>query len=878
MALSFLRKLLRRRAFEAELDQELQLHLELETERNMKKGMDEAAARARARADFGGVERFKDEVRDARGLTALDDVARDVRFALRTLRKSPGFVVVAVLCLSLGIGANAALFSVLNAVLLRPLPYAQPERLVRVFETQPARGPNWTGSVSWPNFVDFREQAKSFEHLVAYQVAGMNLSGQAGPSQRVRASFATEGFFEALRPRLLLGRPFTPEEHVRGKEHVAILSERAWEERFGRNPAVLGKTLTLDGSPYEIVGVAADAFRFPPQGDRSDLFAPYVPQPRQETARGSHYLFVLGQLGAGATLESANAELKQIAARLAEAYPQQQGGRSASVASFTEVLVGFFRPALLLLLGAVALVLLIACANVANLLLARGAARRQEVALRLALGASRARIVGQLLVESLILALGGAALGVLIAQWGLAALKPLAQRALPMVETLSLDLRVLAFLAGISLISAVLFGWVPALQATRLDLRAGMSEATRATGSGSARRFRSALVVSELALSLVLLVGAGLLLRGFSELIATPSGMEPSGVLTARLSVPPAKFAERPISSELLFPSLERARALPGVTHAGAISLLPIQAAWVNGDYALEGAPKPEPGKEPQAEYRVSTPGVFKALGIPLLAGREFTEQDGEEGSLGILVNRALEKEAFHGESAVGKRLLLDGTPIPILGVVGDVRQAGLDRAPMPEIHVPYRWKEVAAWTTDMTLVVKTPLPPLSLAPSLREAVASVDPQQPLYDVLTLEEVIVRSTSNRRLNLILLGSFAAIALLLSAAGLYGVLAYLVAQRTQEIGVRMALGAQATDVIRMVMKEGGRLAALGIALGLAGALALGRLIESLLFSVSVRDPATLAVVPAVLAAVALVACYLPARRAARVDPVLAIKAD
>ncbi len=860
-----LRALFGRGAFERDLDEELRFHFEMEVEKRVRQGMTPDAARLQAMKDFGGVQRFKDEVRDVRGLTVFDNLSRDVRFALRTLRRSPGFFAVAVLCLSLGIGANAALFSVVNAVLLRPLPYAAPERLARLYETQPGRGPSWTGSVSWPNFADWREQARSFDRLFAFQATGMNLRVPAG-AERVSATQASDGFFDALGPRFLLGRPFAPEEFQRGRDRVVVLSEPAWARRFDRDPAALGKTLTLDGAPYEVVGVVPATFRFP-SDERTDVYVPLVPPEEMERNRGNHSLAVVGRLRPGVTLEAANAELRQLAAQLAAAHPEQQVGRSASALALTETVVSRVRPALLLMLGAVALVLLIACANVANLLLARGASRRQELALRVALGASRRRIVGQLLVESGVLALAGAGLGLLFAYWGLTALQPLAEEALPLAEPLTLDGPVLLFLVLASATSAVVFGLAPALQSTKLGLRGGHQVS---------RRFRDTLVIAEVALSLLLLVGAGLFLRGFITLLLTPPGVTAQGVLTARLTASPGRYGDRPLSSALLSPTLERVRALPGVEAAGMISLLPIRQAWTNLEYAIEGAPKPEPGKAPLAEYRITSPGLFKALGVPVVAGRDFTEEDGQAEELRGIVNQAFVREAFNGGDALGRRILLD-PPVTIVGVVGDVRQAGLDLAPLAELHLPYNHKESIGWGS-MTLVVRTPREPMALAGGLRAAVASVDADQPLYDVASMEDVISRSMSNRRLQLLLLGTFALMAFLLSSAGLYGVLAYLVSQRTQEIGVRMALGAQALDVVALVMKQGGRLAGLGILLGLAGALALGKLIEGLLYGVSARDPLTLAGIALAQAAVALLACYLPARRAARVDPVLAIKAE
>ncbi|MBF5045176.1 ABC transporter permease [Aggregicoccus sp. 17bor-14] len=808
----------------------------------------------------------------------LDGLKQDLRFALRSLGKSPAFVAVAVLCLALGIGANAAIFSVVNAVLLRPLPYAQPERLVRLYETQPGRGASWTGSVSWPNYRDWVEQTRSFEQLVAVDVRSKNLSGPDG-AERVPTTAATGNLFALAGVQPLLGRTFLPGEDAPGAAPVAVLGEGLWRRRFGADPGVLGRSITLDGTSVTVVGVMPATFRFLPTSD-AELFVPFVPSEQVATSRGSHGLAVVGRLRPAVSLEAANTELREVARRIEQANPDAQTGRSASAVSLTRTVVQGVQPALLVLLGAVFLVLLIACANVANLLLARGAGRQHEVAVRLALGASRGHIVRQLLVESLVLSLGGALLGVLLAHWGLDALASLAERALPRTGGIGLDGGVMAFLLVLSVASALLFGLAPALQSSRADLRASLSDGSgKATASGGHKRFRSALVVAELALSLVLLVGAGLLVRGFVALLNTDPGLHPEGVLTAHLALPQDRYKEGEAGPRLLAPVLERTRALPGVQGAALISMLPIQSAWTNGSYTIVGEAPPQAGQEPIAEYRGTSPGFFATLGIPLLAGRDFTEADGVKGAvMPVIVNEALARRHFGGQEAIGKQLRVGDTLAQVVGVVGNVHQAGLHLAPLAEIHIPYNHPELSGWLNDMTLVVKSALPPDSLAASLRQVVRSVDADQPLYQVQTMQEVIERSVANRRLTLLLLGSFAVIALVLAAAGLYGVISYLVAQRTRELGIRMALGAQAGDVVRLVMRQGAGLTLWGIGLGIAGALALSRLVESLVYGVSARDPVTFAGLALVLAGISLLASWLPARRAARVDPVLAIKAE
>ena len=863
-----LHSLTARGQFESDLDEEMQFHLEMETAKNVERGLRPVEARELAERQFGPADRFKDEVRDVRGVTWIDDVRRDVRFGLRSLRRSPGFTVVAVLCLALGIGANAAIFSVLNAVLLRPLPYAEPDRLVRAYET--FGGGKRQGSVSMANFLDWQAQTPGFERLAAWTEVSLNLQGGGSP-ERIPVVAGTADLFSLLGVPPLAGRTFGKRE----TGNVIVLSEKLWRRRFGGDRSLVGRTIQLDGEIYTVLGVMPAAFTFPPDSV-ADAWGYFDPSPQTRKNRSGHMLGVVGRLKPGVTVAQSLAQLRQVAARLEKAYPNEQAERSADVQPLRETVVGRSRPALLILFGAVALVLLIACANVANLLLARAAVRRREVAVRLSLGASRARLVRQFLVESLVLALAGALLGALLARLGLAVLEPLAQGSLPIPGGIPLDGRVFAFLLAVAAFSGLAFGLVPALQASREDVRDTLSDAgAKSTAGGRQKYFRSALVVLEIALSLVLLVGAGLLLRGFLRLSGTPSGLVSNGVLTAHVAVPDAKI--KGAVPRLFQPVLDKVRHLPGVRSAGVVSILPIQDAWVNGSYKVEGRPAPPAGLEPIAEYRVASPDFFASLGIPILHGRDFAESDGGPGVRRVIINEALARQQFPGENPVGRQLRIDtAAPHTIIGVVGSVRQAGLDLQPLPEIYNPYTEVGAEGSLYNATLVIRTSVPPAGLAAALRQAVRSVDPSLPLFKVETMEEVVTESLASQRLNLWLLGIFAAIAFVLSAAGLYGVISYLVAQRTREIGVRIALGAQTRDVIGLVMRQGAGLTAAGIGLGLLGALAFTRVLANLLYGVSARDPLTFSGVAALLAGVALLATWLPARRAARVDPMLAIR--
>lgn len=818
------------------------------------------------------MDQTQDRSMDSNGSHWLEDLGRDVRLGLRSLLRSPAFATVAVLCLALGIGANAALFSVLNAVLLRPLPFTEPDRLVRIYE----KLDEMQGSVSLPNLADWQEQNTGFEKLAGYEMDSRNLQAGGDP-ERIRAVESTPELFSILRVPPLHGRTFQAGADEPGRDRIAVISEDLWRTRFGADPSLVGRTIRLDRLPHTVIGVMPGSFDFPPGGNATDVWVLHeTGEPRQEN-RGAHYLSVVGRLKEGTSLEEATAQLVTVAARIEKEYPDQQTGRSVLAQPLQESLVGRVRPALLVLFGAVGLVLLIACVNVANLLLARATIRRREVAVRLALGATRGRLVRQFLVESLVLSFAGAALGLLLARWLLAVLAPLAESALPVFREFPLDGRVFTFLLGVAVFSGLLFGIIPALQASRGDVRETLSEGGgKATGTRRQQLFRQTLVVAEIALSLILLVGAGLLLRGFYKLSGTEPGLVADNVLTAHLPVPAEQIESAP--PRLFRPLLQEIRSLPGVRSAAVISMLPIQEAWTNASFAVEGRPELPLNQQPMAEIRVVSPEFFATLGIPLLRGRDFTERDGENGPKELIINDTLARKHFPGEDPIGKRILFGPERMTIVGVVGEVRQAGLDEDPLSEMYFPYALKDAVGLLSDAVLVLRTSGAPESLAGPLRGALKKVDPTLPLFDVLTMQEVIDESLAERRLQLWLLGFFATVALVLAATGLYGVISYLVAQRTREIGVRIALGAQKRDVMGLILRQAAALAGIGIFLGLAGALVFTRAMDSLLYGISSRDPLTYAALAALLATVALVASWLPARRASRVNPMVAIRAE
>jgi putative ABC transport system permease protein len=804
----------------------------------------------------------------------MNTLWQDVRFGLRVLAKSPGFTAVALVVLALGVGANTAIFSVVNAVLLRPLPFEHAERLVQAKRVNVKKGTT-TSAHSFPNFADMRAQSNSFEALAAYNDTDAALTG-AGAPERVSGVSASADIFRVLGVGAQLGRAFAPDDERPGGAPVVVITHGTWQRRFGADPQVVGREVTLDGKPKTVVGVLPADFQFPFANQAPEYFTPLDPQGDMEKQRGANYLQVLGRLKEGVPVAQAEAELKAIAARLEQQYPDANEGRSVALVSAQEEMVGNLRATLLVLLGAVGFVLLVACANVANLQLARASGRGREMAIRTALGASRARVMRQLLTEGLLLSVAGGALGLLFAVWGVALISSFVPADIPRFKEVGLDPTVLGFTFAASLLAGVAFGLAPALQASRVDLGESLKEGGRGATAGRTRnRVRSLLIVSEVALSLVLLVGAGLLVKSFWRLRNTNPGFNPQRVLSASVSLPEVKYSKDEQLVQFYRQALGRAAALPGVEAAAAIMPLPLGSNDINISFMAEDRPDPGPGSRPVAGTRVITPDYLRVMGVPLLRGRAFNDRDTADAPKVLIVNETLARQLFPGEDPLGKRLAIGLNSIhgEIVGVVGDVHSRGLEREAGLELYVPYEQTPF----NSMQLVLRTKEgDPAALAAPLRAAVREIDKDVPLYEVKTMEQLVADSVARQRFSMTLLAAFAGLALALAAVGIFSVMSFLVAQRTHEIGVRVALGAQARDILRMVVRYGMGLALAGVAAGLAGAFALTRLMSGLLYGVSATDPVTFAGVSLLLVVVALAACLVPARRATKVDPMVALR--
>jgi putative ABC transport system permease protein len=805
----------------------------------------------------------------------METFLQDLRFGARTLRRNPGFTIVAVITLALGIGANSAIFSVVNAVLLRPLPYAEPDRLMRVFASAPERGLSQT-NLSFRHVTALEEENRSFERVGAYTSDSANLTGIDEPLQ-LNVTRMSAGVLDVLKIYPAAGRNFLPEEDKAGAPHVVILSHNLWKNQFGGAPDVVGRAITLDALSYTVVGIMPAGFNFP--GGQIDAWIPRVSEPsflnRDAVERGAGYLNLVARLKPGITRQQARADVDSIAAN-DNAASQLDLAFGLLAVPLPEVATQGVRPTLYILLGAVGFVLLIACANVANLLLAKAAGRQKEIAVRAALGASRVRLVRQFLTESVLLALMAGALGVALASWGVALLVSAATGNIPRAAEISVDGRVLGFTILIAVVTGVVFGLAPALQASKADLNDTLKDTSRGSGGGSRRaRIRGALVVTEVALSVILLIGAGLLIRSFVRLQGVDAGFNPTHLLVANINLPASKYSQPAERAGFYRRLSEDLASLPGVTSVGVVQGLPLTGFDARTPIAIDGRPVPPMPERPIVSVGIVSPDFFETFGIPLLQGRFFTEHDDEAGPVAVLINRSFARKYFPDEDPIGKRLLGGGPQLQareIVGVVGDIRQIGLNTSPAEGFYLCSNQRPQLA----MNVVLRTEGPPLALSNALRSRVIAIDRDQPVATIQTMEEVVSNSISNQRFTLLLLGLFAAVALVLAAIGIYSVMAYTVTQRTGEIGLRMALGAQTRDVMKLVVGQGMTTALIGVAVGVGGAFALTRLMTSLLFSITATDPITFVAIPVILTGVALAACFVPARRAARVDPMVALR--
>lgn len=878
---SFLRNFFLRRSVEEDLEREVRSHVELLADENMRAGMNPQEAERAARIELGGIEQVKEQVREQRIGNWLRSILSDCRFALRQLRKEPGFTAITLLTLAVGIGANTAMFSLIDVVLLRPLPFHDPDHVVAV-ESIDLHDPTQGGDISYPAFLDWRSQSHSFAGMSVYNVTGLTYTGGTQP-ESIRSAVVSANLFSTLGVAPALGRTFTQEEDRPGNsQNPVVLSYEFWQSHFDGDPSIVGQSLTLDGQRYSVIGVMPDGFQFPIQKDRVELWITIARDLQgnvgMATQRGASYLQVVARLKPGVQIPQAHSDVLAIQQGLNRQYPENRP-RGVEIQSEADRISGDMRPALMILLGAVGFVLLIACANVASLLLARATVRQKEFTMRLVLGASRTSIVRQLLVESVLLAILGGTLGLLVAYWGTNALIALSSESLVRASEIQLDLRVLTFTFLVSFATGLLFGVAPALRASRLNLSPSLSANSQGSGTAAdTTRVRSALVMSQLAVSFVLLIGAGLLLRSFNRLLHIDPGFRSDHVLTFLLDVPSDRHprAQRAAFVEELLQSI---RALPGVKSASAIFGLPLnddQSAFTV--LQVEGQPVPA-AQRPRVGFRIIESQYFHTMGVRLLQGRMFTPED-EQGGLPVaILNQSLAHQLFRGENPLGRRIkanigFADNLEPPmreIVGVVSDVKCDGFTEC--PEVYAP---QTPSDFFGETTVVVRTATTPSSLVPAMRSLVSSRDKELPLRDVKTLDEYISGSISAQRFHALLLATFAVLAFLLTAVGLYGVLAYSVAQRSREIGIRMALGADQRSISILVLRRGAALALSGMAIGLAVSLFAVRFISALLYGIEPADPVTFVAVPLLLIAVALLASYVPARRAARVDPMVALR--
>ncbi|MGA8090704.1 MAG: ABC transporter permease [Terracidiphilus sp.] len=876
------RALFRHSAVEEELDDELRFHFDRQVEKYMRSGMTEEEAKRRTRLAFGGHEQVKEDCREARGTAFIELTLQDTKYAFRQLLANPTFALVMILTLALSIGANSAIFSVINGVLLSRLPYPQPDRLVRIF----------LSSREYPkfplnpfDFLDFRARNHSFESIAAFTRGDVQLSGNGEPV-RLNGFGITSGYFRVLGLQPELGREFDFQAEIPGNGLQVILSDRVWRTRFGADPNIIGRKITMNMQPFTVIGVMPAGTQHPGNeyhavayGESVDVWWPFS-FAGNSNQRGSHFIEGIGRLKNGVSVERARAEMNAIMAQLAREHPYDSRWTVLVVPLYTE-LVGSSRQMLLVLLGSVGIVLLIACANAANLLMVRASARLREIAVRLAMGAPRSRVVRQLLTESLLISLTGGALGLALAYGGVHALVSLLPADFPRAHDIHVSGPVLAFTILVSFITGILFGLAPALQASRTDPKEGLQKAGRTSTAGrNQSRLRNALVIAEVSLASVLLIGAGLMLRTFLNLIHLNPGFQQDHLLTASLSLPNAQYQTRPQIAQFYDRLASSLNTLPGVESAGAGSDLPWTGYDENaGGFVIEGKKTP-PNQENHARYHMATPGYFSAMGIPLLQGRFLTEADKKDAPFALIINHAMAERYWPHEDVIGKRITFEDVPkkdsdwMTVVGVVGDVK----DQPNSPGAEPAFWWSEFQAPESDMSVAIRTQGDPRQVADGLRSAVHRLDPALAVADVEQMDSVVGSSVSTPRFTFVLVGLFAGLAILLAAIGAYGVIAYTVSQRTSEFGLRVALGAQRSDLLRMVLTQSARLAVPGTILGVLLALSMSRVMQKLIYGVSPADPVTLSAVVLLVLTVALVASYVPARRASRSDPMTTLRAE
>jgi predicted permease len=878
---------------EAEIVEELSQHLEQTYERALSGGASEEEAREKVLEELNTADVLRRELKNVERRVSQDpvvsdagqkmnlfaDLGQDIRFALRMLAKNPAFTAIAVLALALGIGANSAIFSVVDAVLLRPLPFKNPSQLVMLWENAAHLGfPRDTPSPA--NFLDWQKEATSFTGMAAMLERSFNLTG-VGEPERLEGRRVSANLFQLLGVSARLGRTFVPEDDKPGS-HVVLLSDSLWQRRFGSDPAVIGRALTLDGEPYTVIGVMPPLVQLPGFDNRNDQLWIPIAFPAEEAAqRGNHFLEVIARLKPGVTLKQAQAEMDTIAARLEKQYPNYNLRRGAVVVPLHEQVVGEIKPALLILLGAVGFVLLIACANVANLLLARAAARQKEIALRLALGASRSRLTRQFLTESVLLALFGAGLGLLLALAGIRVLKTFIPVSIAQVDAITIDGTVLVFTVLVAVLTGIAFGLVPAIQGSHFNLNDTLKESGRdSSGGGKGNRIRGLLVIGEVAVSFVLLIGAGLLINSFLHLRNLDPGFRSDHLLTMKVNLSEVKYPDREKRAAFFDEVMRRVLALPGVQSAAVAGNLPLTYNGDSMSISVEGVPDPPPDQQPDVIYRAIGPGYFATMGIPIVRGRDFTDQDNGDSKDVVIISEKTAQQFWPGQDPIGKRLKpgLSTSSSPwreVIGIVKDVRQNDFVASPKRQMYFTYRQlKSIPA----NALVVRTNIDPMSLAIPVRNAIWSVDKDQTVADIDTMDHIVAQAVARQRFSMLLLGLFAALALLLASIGIYGVMSYSVAQRTREIGIRIALGARRADVLQMTVKQALKLVAAGMIIGLIAAFLLTRVLASLLFGISATDPITFIGISVVLLAVALLASYVPALRATKVDPIIALRAQ